>query len=90
MDHRTASWGGEEGRGLGVPARGYFSASTSEQWRTHLPQIQTFRPTISRWTSASPLPQNEHEIRMQAALRRHVESGLLPGLVALVYHRGRE
>ena len=28
--------------------------------------------------------------RMQAALRRHVESGVLPGLVALVHHRGRE
>jgi CubicO group peptidase (beta-lactamase class C family) len=28
--------------------------------------------------------------RMHAALRRHVESGLLPGLVALVHHRGRE
>ncbi len=28
--------------------------------------------------------------RMHAALRRHVESGMLPGLVALVYHRGRE
>ena len=27
---------------------------------------------------------------MHAALRRHVESGLLPGLVALVQHRGRE
>jgi hypothetical protein len=28
--------------------------------------------------------------RMHEALRRHVESGLLPGLVALVHHRGRE
>lgn len=28
--------------------------------------------------------------RLGAALRRHVESGTLPGLVALVYHRGRE
>jgi CubicO group peptidase (beta-lactamase class C family) len=28
--------------------------------------------------------------RMHAALSRHVESGLLPGLVALVSHRGRE
>jgi CubicO group peptidase (beta-lactamase class C family) len=28
--------------------------------------------------------------RMHAALRRHVDSGVLPGLVALVYHRGRE
>lgn len=28
--------------------------------------------------------------RMHAALRRHVESGMLPGLVAMVYHRGRE
>jgi CubicO group peptidase (beta-lactamase class C family) len=28
--------------------------------------------------------------RMHAALRRHVESGALPGLVALVHHRGRE
>ena len=28
--------------------------------------------------------------RMHAALRRHVEGGVLPGLVALVYHRGRE
>jgi CubicO group peptidase (beta-lactamase class C family) len=28
--------------------------------------------------------------RMHAAMRRHVESGLLPGLVALVHHRGRE
>ncbi|MCE8002888.1 serine hydrolase domain-containing protein [Billgrantia ethanolica] len=28
--------------------------------------------------------------RMHAALRRHVESGLLPGLVALVHYRGRE
>ena len=28
--------------------------------------------------------------RMQASLRRHVESGLLPGFVALVHHRGRE
>jgi CubicO group peptidase (beta-lactamase class C family) len=28
--------------------------------------------------------------RMHAALRRHVDSGLLPGLVALVHHRGRE
>jgi CubicO group peptidase (beta-lactamase class C family) len=27
---------------------------------------------------------------MHAAMRRHVESGLLPGLVALVHHRGRE
>jgi CubicO group peptidase (beta-lactamase class C family) len=27
---------------------------------------------------------------MHAALRRHVGSGLLPGLVALVHHRGRE
>jgi CubicO group peptidase (beta-lactamase class C family) len=27
---------------------------------------------------------------MHAALRRHVESGVLPGLVALVSHRGRE
>ena len=28
--------------------------------------------------------------RMHTALRRHVESGSLPGLVALVHHRGRE
>ncbi len=28
--------------------------------------------------------------RMQAALQRHFESGVLPGLVALVHHRGRE
>ncbi len=28
--------------------------------------------------------------RLHAALRRHVESGWLPGLVALVHHRGRE
>jgi CubicO group peptidase (beta-lactamase class C family) len=28
--------------------------------------------------------------RMHAALRRHVESGQIPGLVALVDHRGRE
>ena len=28
--------------------------------------------------------------RMHAALRRHVESGQIPGLVALVHHRGRE
>ncbi|HEX5991845.1 MAG TPA: serine hydrolase domain-containing protein, partial [Thermomicrobiales bacterium] len=28
--------------------------------------------------------------RMQVALRRHVESGVLPGLVALVSHLGRE
>jgi CubicO group peptidase (beta-lactamase class C family) len=28
--------------------------------------------------------------RMQAALRRHVDNGVLPGLVALVSHRGRE
>jgi len=28
--------------------------------------------------------------RMHAALRRHVDSGRIPGLVALVYHRGRE
>ena len=28
--------------------------------------------------------------RMHAALRRHVDSGVLPGLVALVAHRGRE
>jgi CubicO group peptidase (beta-lactamase class C family) len=28
--------------------------------------------------------------RTRAALRRHVESGLLPGLVAFVHHRGRE
>ena len=28
--------------------------------------------------------------RMQAALRRHVESGLLPGFAALVHHRGEE
>jgi CubicO group peptidase (beta-lactamase class C family) len=28
--------------------------------------------------------------RMQAALRRHVDSGQIPGLVALVHHRGRE
>jgi CubicO group peptidase (beta-lactamase class C family) len=28
--------------------------------------------------------------RMRAALRRHVESGYTPGLVALVHHRGRE
>jgi len=27
---------------------------------------------------------------MHAAMRRHVESGLLPGLVALVHHRSRE
>src|SRR5580765_8480758 len=27
--------------------------------------------------------------RMQATMRRHVESGLLPGFVALVHHRGR-
>jgi len=28
--------------------------------------------------------------RMHAAMRRHVESGYTPGLVALVHHRGRE
>lgn len=28
--------------------------------------------------------------RMHTALRRHVESGVLPGLVALMHHRGRE
>lgn len=28
--------------------------------------------------------------RMHATLKRHVDSGLLPGLVALVHHRGRE
>jgi len=28
--------------------------------------------------------------RMHAALQRHVDSGRIPGLVALVYHRGRE
>lgn len=28
--------------------------------------------------------------RMNAALQRHVESGQVPGLVGLVYHRGRE
>src|SRR5262249_21305433 len=28
--------------------------------------------------------------RMHAALRRHVESGQIPGLIALVHHRGRE
>lgn len=28
--------------------------------------------------------------RMHAALRRHVESGLIPGLVAIVHHRGAE
>jgi CubicO group peptidase (beta-lactamase class C family) len=28
--------------------------------------------------------------RMHVALRRHVDSGVLPGLVALVHHRGRE
>jgi len=28
--------------------------------------------------------------RMHAALRRHVDSGQIPGLVALVHHRGRE
>jgi CubicO group peptidase (beta-lactamase class C family) len=28
--------------------------------------------------------------RLREALRRHVEGGTLPGLVALVYHRGRE
>ena len=28
--------------------------------------------------------------RMRAALQRHVESGQVPGIVALVYHRGRE
>ncbi|HET6577271.1 MAG TPA: serine hydrolase domain-containing protein [Gemmatimonadales bacterium] len=28
--------------------------------------------------------------RMHATLQRHVESGLIPGLVALVHHRGRE
>ena len=28
--------------------------------------------------------------RMHAALQRHVDSGVLPGLVALVHHRGRE
>jgi CubicO group peptidase (beta-lactamase class C family) len=27
---------------------------------------------------------------LHAALKRHVEPGLLPGLVALVHHRGRE
>jgi len=27
--------------------------------------------------------------RMKSALQRHVQSGLLPGFVALVYHRGR-
>jgi len=32
----------------------------------------------------------ERLARMQAALRRHVESGSVPGLVALVHQRGRE
>jgi CubicO group peptidase (beta-lactamase class C family) len=28
--------------------------------------------------------------RMHAVMQRHVESGRVPGLVTLVYHRGRE
>jgi CubicO group peptidase (beta-lactamase class C family) len=50
---------------------------------------------VQRRTDRSPDVQRsafprERLARMQAALRRHVESGSVPGLVALVHQRGRE
>jgi CubicO group peptidase (beta-lactamase class C family) len=44
------------------------------------------RPPAIRGGSLS----NSRLARMHAALRLHVESGHIPGLVALVHHRGRE
>jgi CubicO group peptidase (beta-lactamase class C family) len=48
--------------------------------------IQTFEPPTVTREGFSPT----RVARMRAALRRHVECGLLPGFTALVHHRGRE
>jgi CubicO group peptidase (beta-lactamase class C family) len=50
-------------------------------------QRKTFkRPSTAKSGDFSP----SRLARMRAALQRHVESGQVPGLVALVYQRGRE
>jgi CubicO group peptidase (beta-lactamase class C family) len=51
---------------------------------------QRSRKTAKRSPAADSGFARERLDRLHIALRRHVDSGLLPGLVALVHHRGRE
>jgi CubicO group peptidase (beta-lactamase class C family) len=55
------------------------------------PDLQTHRKTSNRSsTTASRGFSPARLARMHAALQRHVASGQIPGLVALVHQRGRE
>jgi len=53
---------------------------------TQRPAIASERASATRSSGFS----TARLARMHAALQRHVDSGRIPGLVALVYHRGRE
>jgi len=54
--------------------------------RSATPKLKTAKRSHARDAGFSRVPLE----RMRAALRGHVESGSLPGLVAIVHHRGRE
>jgi CubicO group peptidase (beta-lactamase class C family) len=69
------------GATLRLPQGGLAMSDGRHNQGTMLTQL----PTIDRG-HFSPVRME----RMHAALQRHVESGVLPGLVALVSHRGRE
>jgi CubicO group peptidase (beta-lactamase class C family) len=69
------------GATLRLPQGGLAMSDGRQNQGTMLTQL----PTIDRG-HFSPVRVE----RMHAALQRHVESGVLPGLVALVSHRGRE
>lgn len=55
-------------------------------FETNDQRIRTLEPPAIAARGFSPT----RVARVQAALRRHVESGLLPGFAALIHHRGRE
>jgi len=57
----------------------------------HIPRIQRHRKAAAQSSAAWNSGFSRARLaRMNAALRRHVEDGYLPGLVALVHQRGRE
>jgi len=53
-------------------------------------RAQTSQETLQRPRGSGSEFAVERLDHLHAALKRHVEPGLLPGLVALVHHRGRE
>src|SRR5687768_15507243 len=82
------------------PLDGAASPRATDRSAHHPGRTAMHQPTLLRPTSGTPripYPENGRDAfsplrlaRMRAALKRHIDSGQIPGLVALVHHRGRE